>query len=270
MFEVFVLLGGCSCLAILYDKTRGVYDYEENASVYLAKYDTISSKFVIIILLLVMICFAGLRTRMNDTATYLTSFATRSPDSISEIIFIDWSVGSNPFFLVYQIIVKSFITDSGYGFLFFTSAIVVTSMVIFLKKHSVDFPLSIFLFLAFTVYAFTMAAIKQTLATAIGIWAIALYIRGKRVLPALIILFAMMIHPYVLIFFIMYFMPRNIWDYRSLVLIIIALIAGFFFTNIVDRLMDLSSALGDEYDMSLFYGSGVNRFRLITYAIGPA
>ena len=97
-----------------------------------------------------------------------------------------------------------------------------------------------------------MAAMKQTLATAIGIWAIALYIRGKRVLPALVILFAMMIHPYVLIFFTIYFMSKNIWDYRSLILIIIALIAGFFFTNIVDRLMDLSSALGDEYDMSLF------------------
>lgn len=269
MFEVFILLGVCSCLAFLYDKTCRVHKYEENGFLYSVKYDTVSSKCVIIVLLIVMICFAGLRTRMNDTATYLTSFAVRIPDSISEIASIDWSVGANPFFVAYQIIVKSFITDSGYGFLFLTSTIVVTSMVVFLKKHSVEFSFSVFLFITFTVYAFTMAAMKQTLATAIGIWAIALYIRGKRVLPALVILFAMMIHPYVLIFFTIYFMSKNIWDYRSLILIIIALIAGFFFTNIVDRLMDLSSALGDEYDMSLFYGSGVNRFRLIIYAIGP-
>lgn len=270
MLEVFILLGGCSCLAALYNKTCYIHKYEKNGYLYSVKYDTVSSRCVIIVLLLVMICFAGLRTKMNDTATYLTSFAVRTPDSISEIASIDWSVGSNPFFVVYQIIVKSFITDSGYGFLFLTSAIVVTSMVIFLKKYSVDFSFSIFMFISFTVYAFTMAAMKQTLATAIGIWAISLYISGKKLLSVVVILFAMMIHPYVLIFAIMYFMPQNIWDYRSLVLIIIALIAGSFFINVVERMMAFASVLGDEYDMSFFYGSGVNPLRLITYAIGPA
>jgi hypothetical protein len=256
-------------LAFLYEKNVITHVYLENDVPHIVRRETAGSKLLFTILIIVMVCFAGLRTRMNDTATYLSAFEFQIPNSLSKIEEIDWSIGSNPGFHFYQIIIKALFTDSGYGFLFITSLLAVTSMVMFLKKYSSDFCISIFIFISFAVYAFTMAAMKQTLATAIGIWSIPLYLSGKKVQSALLILLAMTIHPYVVIYFAIFFMSKNIWDKRALMIIVAAIVAGFSFTTIVERAISVTSLIGDEYDTSFFYGSGVSRFRLLAYMIAP-
>ena len=77
-----------------------------------------------------------------------------------------------------------------------------------------------FLFLAFTVYAFTAAAMKQTLATAIAIWAMPQFLSGKKLKATLIILLAMLIHPYVVIYFVAFFASKTIWDKKTFFMIL--------------------------------------------------
>jgi hypothetical protein len=114
-----------------------------------------------------------------------------------------------------------------------------------------------------------MAAMKQTMATAIAIWSIPLYLNGKKVYSVLLILFAMMIHPYVAIYFFIFFMSDGIWNKKIIAMIVIAIFAGFSFTAIIERAISVASLLGDEYDFSYFYGSGISRSRLLVYMIAP-
>ena len=68
--------------------------------------------------------FSGFRSEYNDTAVYLYNFSNDIPQSFDRIVNIDWSLGQNPGFIIYQIFIKQFISTNQYVFILFTSTIV--------------------------------------------------------------------------------------------------------------------------------------------------
>lgn len=268
MLEVFVLLVFCSFLAHLYDKSCSTELLVNNNGRYTEcrRYNH-ASQIVFIMILIIMVCFSGLRTKMNDTEVYLINYQ-RVPNTLSSIMDIDWTIGENPLFSIYQIIIRSLISRSGYVFLFISACIVVTSYLLFIKRYSVNFSYSLFLLISFTTYAFTMAAMKQTMATAIAVWAVPNFLNGKRVKAAFLILIAMLIHPYVIIFFAIYFVSDNIWDKKMKSIVVASLIGKILFTTLLSIFMRMASTIGDDYTMEYFVG-GVNLFRVFVYMVVP-
>lgn len=270
MLYVFLILFICTVLAYLYG-----FFIKENAFETSLKTDNgnahpnVLSTTSIILLAIILILFSGLRTSMNDTNVYIINYSDKVSDSLTDIWKIDYSIGANPFFQIYQILIKSLVTHNPNGFLLITAFIVLTSIIIFIKKYSVNFGFTIYLFLAFTVYAFTMAALKQTLATCIAIWAIPLALNNKKIRAFILIVFAMLFHPYVLLFFSIFFLSNNIWDRRSVIIIFFVSFAAFAFSSFPSFSVGFASLFGDKYDESYFVGN-VNFFRFITYAIVPA
>lgn len=222
-----------------------------------------------VILLVIMVCFSGLRTFGNDTANYISTFEERIPNSLSAIKSIDWAIGSNPLFVIYQIIMRSVFSANGYMFVFVSALITIVSMVVFMRKKSINFGFAIYIFIAFGVYAFTFAAIKQCLATAIAIWSVPLFLNKKIIRSILLILVAMFIHPYVIILFAFFFLHKNIWDKRAVVIIAITIIFGFAFSTIIESALNLTSMIGEEYSISRFEGNGINFFRILVYWVTP-
>ncbi len=266
MTEVFVLLAACSIMGCFHSYFTS--SINEKSAIAKQNYNAFATVLFVIILC-TLVCFSGLRTTMNDTARYIFNFENRIPNKLGQILNIDWSIGSNPLFSIYQIILKSLISKSSHVFIFITSCLVTTSMLLFLKKYSLNFGYSVFLFLSFTVYAFTMAAIKQTLATAIAIWALPQFLNGKKFKAAIIILIAMLIHPYIVIFLVVFFASKTIWDKKTFFMILIAVAFSFFYETVLNSVLGLTSSIGDEYNMELFTTGGVNVLRIFVYIVTP-
>lgn len=266
MFYVIILLFGCTALAYLGAPKK--HAEVENQRINQGFVIDISS-VAFLALLIILVCFCGLRTFMNDTATYLENYEQSIPNNFSEVFNLDWSLGANPLFITYQIVLKSIFSANGQMFIFFSAMITVTSMVIFVRKKSENFGFSVYLFLAFGVYAFAMSAMKQSLATAIGIWAVPFFLNGKKIRAILLLLVAMLIHPYVFVFVALFFLKNNVWDKKAVIIIILTIISSVAFSSIIERIINLTSIIGDNYDLTSFESNGINIFRVLVYLVTP-
>ena len=267
MFYVLLLLFGCTALAYLSTKKEIVRVDNQNERTINHAIGLSSIAFVV--LLIILVCYSGLRTYSNDTTTYVSTFEKKIPDTLSEIGNIEWKLGNNPLFQAYQIVLKSVFSANGQIFLFVTALLTVTLTVVFFKKYSAVFGSSIFVYISFAVYAFSFAAMKQCLAAAIAIWAVPLFLRKKRITSILLIVIAMLIHTYVVVFFAFFFLHKNVWDKRAVLIIAVTIISGVAFTTVVDSALNLTSLIGEEYSINSFEGNSINVFRVFAYWAVP-
>ena len=272
MIRVFVFLFISSILGVLYSNNVLCPEYEINGkslSVKVQEYG--ASKVIFFILCSYMICFSGLRTTFNDTVQYISTYSYRIPNMLGALADIDWTIGANPLFEAYQIILKSLVSESGNVFIFVSALITVLLSLQFLRKYSVRFSISLFVFIAFCGYAFTMLAIKQTMATAIGIWAVSSYIENKYTRATALFLIAILIHPYVVLYLATPMLCNSIWNKRTILLLVVVIALGSSFGFLTRTLLSASAGLfGDQYDSIVFApGTGTTVYRLFAYMICP-
>ena len=267
MFEVYALLIISTFLANMVESNT----MQTRNRVGINKALSDNGKIALWSLTALLIWFSGTRTRMNDTATYIRSFRDRVPSTIDSIKEIEWSLGNYPIFQVYSIMVKSLISDNPQVFILITSAIVVSLTVAFLYYYSWNFGQSVYFFMTFTVYAFTMAAIKQTMATSIAIWMIPCMQR-KRYLKLIAIFFlSIFIHPYVIVLFISGLLyNKGVWNRTVMVLIGITVVIGVLFQQFTSLVFGLTSLIGQDYAENWEIAqNGVSLFRVLAYAFVP-
>lgn len=267
MVYVLALLFLCSILGIgCKTENRSLINRQgtENAN------QNRNDSFLFSLLVIILVLFAGLRTIGNDTATYMRNFEMKTIDSLAGIFHIDWAIGSNPLFNIYSIVIKSIISDNAHVFIFLSAILVQCSFLFFLRRYAPNFGFSIFLYVAFTVYAFTMAAMKQTLATALAIWTIPMFAEGKKLVPTLMILVASLVHPYVVIFLFALFLTGNVWDKKTALILGVTILISFFLEPFLETVLNVASEIGDEYDINDFTeGAGINIFRIAVYCVSP-
>ena len=99
---------------------------------------------LVFFIFIVLSSFSGFRSEYNDTAAYLYNFSNDIPQSFDRIVNIDWSLGQNPGFIIYQVFVKQFISTNQYIFILFTSTIVSYLFVESFYRYSQVFYFTIF------------------------------------------------------------------------------------------------------------------------------
>lgn len=218
-------------------------------------------KFIWIILIVVTAVFAGLRTRYNDTGTYLETYEylVNSKFDFSDV---EWTFGGNFGFAIINILLKSLgFTNNGFLMVF---AVVTYSIYIwFIHKYSTDFLMSIFLFMCL-VFTFPLAAIKQCVAVAFCLLAVDKAINKKWFWFVFWILIAETFHAYAIIYLIvplMFFLPWQ--DKRTVMWIVIFFFAGILLRPMLGTLLETTESLGKDYTVEEFSGEGVNPFRLL-------
>ncbi len=218
-------------------------------------------KFIWILLIVVTAVFAGLRTRYNDTGTYLESYEylVNSKFDFSDV---EWAFGGNFGFAIVNILLKSLgFTNNGYLMVF---AIVTYSIYIwFIHKYSTDFLMSIFLFMCL-VFTFPLAAIKQCVAVAFCLLAVDKAINKKWFWFLFWILIAETFHAYSIMYLIvplMFFLPWQ--DKRTVMWIVLFFFAGILLRPMLGTLLETTESLGKDYTVEEFSGDGVNPFRLL-------
>lgn len=218
-------------------------------------------KFIWIILIVVTAVFAGLRTRYNDTGTYLETYEylVNSKFDFSDV---EWTFGGNFGFAIVNILLKSLgFTNNGFLMVF---AIVTYSIYIwFIHKYSTDFLMSIFLFMCL-VFTFPLAAIKQCVAVAFCLIAVDKAINKKWFWFVFWILIAETFHAYSIMYLIvplMFFLPWQ--DKRTVMWIVLFFFAGILLRPMLGTLLETTESLGKDYTVEEFSGDGVNPFRLL-------
>lgn len=216
-------------------------------------------------LIVFMATFVGLRTNYNDTTAYTHGYLMSGGfDSVFETM--GDSLGVNPGFnLTNNILIR--LGASAQTFLMFYAYVTIGLYVWFLRKYSDHFCLSIFFLFTMGTYTFTMAAIKQCVAVAICLPAISRALDRKWISFVLLVLLASTFHPYALMFLIVPFMTFQPWSGKTYLSLIAFGMAGILLQSLLGVMIDITTMMGEEYEIADFAGEGINIFRLLVCAV---
>lgn len=252
VYAAAMILAVCSHIRSGYSVSLVRYRYREN--------------FCYICMAVILILFAGLRTRYNDTGTYMEMYEVfpvdgRIADSVS-----NWSIGANPGFNLVNILLRMG-GISTQSFLMFFSAVTLGVYFWFFKKYSINIWLTVFLFLFFAGYIFTLAAIKQCAAVAFCLIAVDCALRKKWIPFTLWVLLAVTFHPYSIMYLAVPYLMCRPWSGRTYLTMLVFGLVGILLESMLGTIVDITSMFGEGYDIESFNGEGVNPFRLAVVAV---
>ena len=147
-------------MAIMSDN-RSKYELDEyGIKRYISK-----EKFLYFVMAVMMAAFVGLRTRGNDTGTYRLGFEN-TRIGWSALASINWQqISGAPGLAFVRIVIKT-LGGTCQDYFMITGSFVTCTYLWFIKKHTCNIKLSVFMFITMGGYTFAMAAIKQTMAVA--------------------------------------------------------------------------------------------------------
>jgi len=221
------------------------------------KYDL----FFTCILILLLTFFSGLRVWGNDTVTYLQMYSQTRP--LAEYLTAsDVSLASGWGFGFLTSLIKD-LGFSSQDYLMFYAFLTVTPYVLFVRRYCPDFIFGVFLMFTTGFYTFSMAAIKQCMATGICLLAVMAALDGKWRRYSILMVLAFLFQPYSVIYLIVPFMMFRPWTKWTYIYIVLFTAAGFMLESLLGVILDVTDLIGAEYNTESFTGAGVNLFRVL-------
>lgn len=218
----------------------------------------LQSKVIYWGLLIAFIVFAGLRRSYNDTITYIQGFDLVDLDNIRLSTILEPYGG----FKLYQQLIKNYISNNSQVFLFISAIVTTLLYLSFYTRHTNQYSGMIFLY-SIGSYLESMAAIKQTIAIGISLYAVDAYLNKKYVKAILLLLVAMTFHPYIVCLVCVPFLKRKIWDGKTILVIILCVIA---FMN-MDKVFAMFDVIGRDYSGEVFNDYTINPIRVLVESI---
>lgn len=225
----------------------------------------------LIILLVFLILFAGLRTSYNDTGNYIVGF--NASVGIREFLSNSENLQplENPLFYGFQALIRSF-TDNVNVFFMICAVIVNFLNVRFIKRNTEinDFAFSMFLYVALGTMMLSIAAQKQILAMSVLTLALNQLIDRKYISYYIIVLIAGLIHSYAWLFLFFPLLVTKPWSFRTFVLLGITVGIMSVFQTAIETFVEVADQAGKNVPMEeVFDGNRMNIFRVGVYAVVP-
>lgn len=213
------------------------------------------------LLILCLGFFCGLRTWGNDTVTYLQMY--------EQIPLLEeyFRSGGYPFaegvgFGAVMSALKT-LGFSAQDFLMVFAFATVIPYVQFVRRYSESAVFGVFLMFATGFYTFSLAAIKQCVATGICLMAVSCALERKWIRFLLLIALASLFHPYALIYLLVPVMMFKPWTLRTLICVVVSMVAGLYLDTLIGPVLDITDLIGADYTEESFAGEGVNFFRVV-------
>lgn len=222
------------------------------------------------IVFLPLIIVAGSREYVFDTTAYINLFTKRIPNSFSEAFSVFGTNEKDKGFYIFSTFIKSIFGDDFHVYLMIISAIQGLILLSIYRKYSIDYMLSIFLFVTSMDYiGWMFNGTRQFLAVTLVFAATPLILKKKYVPLIGVILLAFTMHKSALIAIpIILICQGKAFNKRTVIFIVAILFAVAFlgsFTNLLD------SALADtdyaEYSDQSQYGGSTNFIKAIIFSI---
>lgn len=214
-----------------------------------------------------MTCFSFLRTSYNDTGHYITLWNNADPT---------WEflqqggltkLGGNPLSLLWQSIAHD-LSDSYHVYFFLPAIVSSFSAVRFIKRYSADPVLGILIFFSVGTYIMYMAALKQSIAIAILIYALPCAIDKKYVRFYLLVLLAMLFHTHAFIFLAVPFFFGKPWGKVTWLLLAMVFLSMATYDQTFGAFMNFALSLGvNVAEVEIFDGHSIHPLRIVVYAI---
>lgn len=218
-----------------------------------------------------VIIMATFRGDMGDSYAYKMMFRDL-PNTISGLISYIPSVTKDKGFSVLSGIIKCVIGNNDVIYFFILAVIQGVILVSIYRKYSTNYLLSIFLFIASTDYlSWMFNGVRQFTAVTIIFAATKYMIEKKWILTILMILFASTMHQSALLMILIVIIVQGkAWNKRTILFLIVALIAVTSvdqFTSILDDMMQETQYANMVTDWTLWGDDGTNAFRVLVYSI---
>ena len=262
MFKLLAVFAAALILA--YISQRNTKAVTSSGCVYKAYRD-----WAYVLLVAVLVLFAGLRTSYNDTYNYVRIY-NQLPGLGGFLSDADnFNPLSNPLFYLILNILKLF-TPNAQVFIFLTSLFTQICFVKFIKRYSQNFVFGIFIYFTLGTYTLTLAAIKQVTAMAVLTLAIPYLLKKKWVKFYLLVLVAMLIHTYALAFAILPLFIVRPWKLFTYVFASAMVFIMMNFQEIITAFLEQADEMGKNIaEYEVFDDTSVNIFRIAVYAVTP-
>lgn len=250
-----ILTGIVVLISFLYEHIRGIETTKK------------SVKIIVLALLCLVLCgFAGLRTKYNDTGGYIRGFLD-TPRQISTIFKGEFSISGVYLFGLWNYGIYHFISSNPNVWLFLCSAVFVLPTVYLIAKYAKGFTLSMFLFMVAGGYLFSLAGLKQAMATGIVMMGIPALINKKYFKYYIFCFIAMGFHTYSLIYLILPLLGRELFNKRTVIFCVAMLILGVGLSFFAETVSNLIEILGKDVDEETITEGSVNILRALVYAV---
>lgn len=262
MIKISVLLAVCVTLAWLSEKkTQEIRSEGYRYSVW--------NDNAYLVLAVVLVLFAGLRTSYNDTWNYISSF--RKAPSIATLISDPdtFNPFKNPLYYLFQSLIKD-ITNNSQVLIFAASAFTQISFLLFFKRYSKDFAFSVFIYFALGTFTVSLGALKQVFAMAILTLSFPHLENKHYVRYYLYVFVAMLFHTYAICFAVLPLFSSKPWKAFTYIFVAAVAILMMNFEDVIREFMEQANELGKTLeDYEVFHNHTVNLFRLAVYAVPP-
>lgn len=218
-------------------------------------------RFFTWLLIVILGFFCGLRTWGNDTVTYLQIYDQMpSIDNYFHDNMIEFAEGIG--FGILTSIIKT-LGISSQGYLMFYAFATIVPYVLFVRKYSKSMILGVFLMFVTGFYTFTLAAIKQCMATGICLLAVSAALDRKWIKYCVLLGIAVLFHPYSIVYLLVIVLMFKPWTKKTFLCVGIFTVMGFYLDTLIGPVLDITDMIGANYTESSFTGEGVNIFRVM-------
>lgn len=223
--------------------------------------------YVVVILLSL---YAAMRTRGNDTRAYINGYRRMSITVRAFFSTGRWDSEKGPLFTLLEVVCKNYITDN-YHVFFLIAAMITNGLILgFMRKFSPDTVIPVFLYITMSGFGCSMTGMRQELATAVAVWTVPLAMEKKWIRFILVLWISFRLHFATIIYVVSPFLLNKVWNKTTIIAVIGALLAGVFFSQFSQLLLDAGDAIGFEnYDESILYGNSINVFRVLVFLVPP-
>ena len=239
-----------------------------------SEYAIVVKKVPIIFAILIFgyfIFWAGERWYVADTTQYISTYESIPLDFSAAWSSIEWKGSKAPLFDAIQVIFKCFISSDCTAFLMFVSTVSGVAVMIPLRKYSVDFFYSSYLFMTLLTFSWMFNGMRQFICVSILFLCSDLIKNGKWVSYIIAVIILSYIHMTAVLMIPVYFVARaKPWKTRTFIFLIAIILISVFSGKIFGSVDNLLSDTAYVNSVSQFESDdGVNPLRSALFAIPP-
>ena len=217
-----------------------------------------------------IIWMAGTRENFGDTGMYAQNFQGM-PNSFGQLPAYIVGVAKDKGFYLFSALIKLLFGSNHTTYFLIIAAIQGVVLVLIFRKYSTSYMFSIFLFVVSTDYVGWMYnGIRQFMAVVIIFAATILMIKKKYVPLISVIILASTMHQSALLIIPLIFIAQGeAWNQKTLMFIVVALLAIVFvgeFTDILDAVLTETQYENVISDYESFQDDGTNPLRVLIYS----
>lgn len=250
-----ILSGILIALSFLYERLINTYKMTKG-----------TRRLFYIIICFSLCLFAGLRTKYNDTFAYIKEFENTSND-LSSLFESEFSLSRVYLFNVWKYVIYNFVSKNPHVYLFLCSMVFVCPTIRLIDKYSKNFTLSIIIFMFGGMYLFSLAGLKQAMATGVILIGLPHLFKKEYVKYYIYCLLALGFHAYSMFFMIIPILGNQAFNKRTIIFCLSIIFVGVLLSYFSGIISDLIEILGKDVDEETIETGSVNFYRALVFLV---